>query len=304
MAWIEVTADIVEAAAESCQEVLEGLGALAVTFQETDSAPVLEPAPGTTPLWDKLKIVGLFDHHAPKQVILAALQAQCPEIPFTLSILPDQDWTRAWLEHFHPQRFGENFWIMPSDYPNPPDLGPNPVVLHLDPGLAFGTGTHPTTALCLSWLANNEIAQKTVIDFGCGSGILGIGACLLGAQQVWAIDHDPQAIIATQSNAAQNKIPENQICVMISEDNIKLPKVDVVLANILAEPLIRLAPMLQAHCLPNGHIVLSGILKEQAQNVLAAYQPWFEFAPIQEQDNWVCLVGTKKPVGDGSHPTV
>lgn len=294
MAWLEVTAQIPEAEADPCQATLEDLGAVAVTLLDASETPLLEPDPGATPLWDLLKITGLFDENTDKTRLKSKLRSTYPETDFSLTSLPEQDWTRAWLAHFHPQKFGKHLWIIPTDYPELPELGPEPVILTLDPGLAFGTGTHPTTALCLSWLANGEIKNKKVIDFGCGSGILGIAACLLGAAQVWALDHDPQAITATQQNALQNKIPSDNLKAHLSEDKAVLPEVDIVLANILAQPLIDLAPILQSHCRVNGHLVLSGILENQAKAVQAAYEVWFDFEPVAAEDGWVRLVGIKK----------
>lgn len=293
MAWLEVSGSISHKKAEHCQEILENLGAVAVSLIDPGQDPLLEPLPGTTPLWENLNIIGLFEATRDREQLAQQLQQQCPYLTFEISILPDQDWTRAWLEHFHPQRFGEHFWIIPTEYPNPPDLGPNPVVLTLDPGLAFGTGTHPTTALCLSWLANNDVAQYKVLDYGCGSGILGIAACLLGASTVWAIDQDPQAITATRSNAEQNGISPDQLQVQLNTQPEAIPVVDLILANILAEPLIALAPLLQHYCRPGGKIVLSGILDHQAMSVQNAYTPWFHFEPITHQDGWILLIGNK-----------
>lgn len=295
MGWIEVKGDIHRKKAKRCQEVLENLGAVAVSLMDPGVDPLFEPLPGTTPLWENLKIVGLFDDSVSKTALALQLQQQFPHMTFEIEPLPEQDWTRTWLEHFHPQAFGDRLWVMPSDYPDPPEMGPDPVILTLDPGLAWGTGTHATTALCLRWLANNQksIALLDVLDFGCGSGILGIAACLLGVHKVWAIDHDPQAITATRDNANRNAIPESQLCVQLNNHPEAVPTVDVILANILAMPLIELAPQLQGFCRLHGKIVLSGILENQAEQVMDAYRPWFTFEPVQVQEGWVLLIGTK-----------
>lgn len=273
MSWLEVTAIAPSALAESCSDALEALGALAVSFLEASDIPLLEPTPGTTPLWeDHLKVVGLFEENAP--VPLSELSEHFPQLEWSVTKLADQDWTRTWLEYFRPFQLGQRLWIMPTDT----------VVIKLDPGLAFGTGTHPTTALCLKWLDAHPPIGQEVIDYGCGSGILAIAAILLGAKKVWAVDYDPQALISTRENAKRNGISETQIQTVLP-DEVPNIKADTVLANILARPLIELAPKLQALC--SGHLVLSGLLTHQADEVKKAY-PNVNFE-MQTQEDWVCL---------------
>ncbi|KZY88469.1 ribosomal protein L11 methyltransferase, partial [Oleiphilus sp. HI0072] len=216
-----------------------------------------------------------------------------PELRF--EILENEDWTRKWIDNFKPIQFGRRLWICPSWHDIPE---PNAVNLMLDPGLAFGTGTHPTTALCLKWLdayALNDdgLNNKTVVDFGCGSGILGLAALLLGAKSVVGIDNDPQALLATQDNAKRNEVEAQQFPVYLPEDSPK-DQVDLVLANILAQPLHDLRSNIAALVKPKGKLILSGILEHQAAALVHDYEEWFEMDKPQLEDGWVCLTGTKK----------
>lgn len=279
MSWVEVHCEIEESSIDALSNQLEALGALAVSYFDATGVPLLEPKPGTTPFWQKMKCVGLFEANVNVAMIHQKLSQLFPALRFETQSLEDRDWTRTWLAHFRPMSFGERLWIMPS----------NVAVVKLDPGLAFGTGTHPTTALCLKWLNDHEI-PSTVIDYGCGSGILGIAAILLGAQKVWGIDYDPQALQSTKDNLHRNHLPEDAITTLLPEElPDPLPQVELILANILAEPLISLAPQLAQLCVPEGSLVLSGLLSHQIESVCEAYQPWFTFeTPVIEED-WVLL---------------
>lgn len=230
-----------------------------------------------------MKCVGLFSTDIDVNAIEMQLTQSFPELIFEAKPLEDQDWTRTWLAHFRPLSFGDRLWIMPS----------NVAVVKLDPGLAFGTGTHPTTALCLRWLNDHEIPPM-VIDYGCGSGILAIAAKLLGAQTVWAIDYDPQALQSTRENTLRNQLPSESILPYLPDElPTPLPEAGLVMANILAEPLITLAPRIAALCMPGGSLILSGLLSSQTDSVCAAYKDMFEFDPPVIEEDWALLSGKR-----------
>jgi len=269
-------------------DFFEAQGALSVTLADAADQPVFEPEPGTTPLWSATRITALFSADADLSAIKRALAghfgdsllervAQAP--------LEDQDWERVWLERFQPMCFGEHLWICPAGQRPQEEAGQ--VLIDLDPGLAFGTGTHPTTALCLAWLDRHPPHAQRVIDFGCGSGILAIAALKLGATRVWGVDIDPQALWASRENALRNQVAERLTTVL--PDALSAQNVDLLLANILANPLIELAPHLAGRLRPGGQLVLSGILSEQAAAVQSAYTPWFRFSAPAEQEGWVRL---------------
>lgn len=294
MSWLEVRIEIREQQLEELEDQLLELGALAVTLTDSEDHPVLEPAVGETPLWPKLTVTGLFSRDASKESISVSLSRMdfiqhVSAIRF--STLEDQQWERSWMERFKTMRFGKNLWIVPSttektDYPTDPDA----TIIHLDPGLAFGTGTHPTTALCLEWIDGEEFTGKTVIDYGCGSGILAIAAALKGAKIVYAIDNDPQAILATDENARRNKVSQQLSCALPGQE---LPRADIILANILTGPLIELAPKLTTQLKAGGKIVLSGIIEEQQGQVALAYAGLLDSAiDIETNDGWVRLCAT------------
>ena len=291
MAWLQLIIPTNETEADQLSDALMDQGAVSVTLQDMQDQPMLEPAIGTTPMWSQTRAVGLFDANQDlKQVILNLEQQLRKKIPdWKGEQLEDKDWVRAWMDDFKPMQFGEKLWVVPSTF-EPPQ--PEAANILLDPGLAFGTGTHPTTSMCLEWLDANPPVDKEVIDFGCGSGILAIGAILLGAKHAEAIDLDPQALIATIDNAEKNRVSHN-IKTYLPNDfpNQSAP---LLLANILASPLIELASYFADLTQANGDIVLSGILAEQAEDVLAAYQTNFDIQIWKQQGDWVCLAGTKK----------
>lgn len=293
MSFVEISFDVPEKNTIACSELLENLGALAVSYFDGANEPLLEPKPGTTPLWNSVKIVGLFPTTADLSHLRKTLFAFLPDLSLKVTTLEDREWSRVWLEHFKPMSFGEGFWVAPHEHPDIEKLEQQAIVLKLDPGLAFGTGTHPTTALCLEWLNHHRPIQQRVIDYGCGSGILGIAALLLGANQVDAVDYDPQALLSTRDNAERNGLQDSQIAVYSPETFIKAAPAQTVLANILAEPLIELAPQLRLLTAINGHIVLSGLLISQAESVQAAYRDWFSFAPVKSIEEWALLVGVR-----------
>lgn len=292
MPWLQLRIDTQRQQAEEIENALLCAGAASVTLEDNADQPILEPGLGETPIWDAVRITGLFeadiDIDEASQCAKMALGKPLPEHRWEL--LEDKDWVREWMKNYHPIHCGEQLWICPS-WLEPPE--PDAINLLLDPGLAFGTGTHPTTFLCLQWLSEQSIEQKTIIDYGCGSGILGIAALLLGADSATGTDIDPQALTASRENAVRNQIDPERFPVFLPE-NCPADAVDVMLANILAGPLTQLAPALNQHTKPGGLLCLSGILSSQAEMVIDAYKPWFDFNPIRQKDEWVCLTATKK----------
>lgn len=290
MSWVQVSIEVGGNQAAIATEVFTAAGALSVTVVDAGDEPLLEPAPGTTPLWADTRVTALFDPEVDPLQVESAIHAAFPAARLQLSVqrLEDRDWSSTWRDSFQAMQFGNHLWICPAG-DEPPD--PRAVVVQMDPGLAFGTGTHVTTALCLEWLAANPPRNKTVIDYGCGSGILAIAACKLGASRVCAVDIDPQALTATRDNAVRNSVAQ-QIEVM-SPDRLGERSVNLVLANILANPLIELAPSLAGSVCAQGQLLLTGILADQADGVMSAYRRWFDFSPPVHREEWVLLQGTK-----------
>ena len=268
-------------------------GASAVTLQDAKDQPLYEPKLGSTPLWKNTTVIGLFDAHEDMDTVSTLLRAESGLDPFPsykVEIVEDKDWEREWMTHFHPIRFGNKLWVCPS-WKEVPE--PDAVNLMLDPGLAFGTGTHPTTALCLEWLDQQEgLDSNTLIDYGCGSGILAIAALLLGAKKVTGVDLDPQALEATIDNAQRNNIAPEKLNVFLPED-FPVMQARYVVANILAGPLVSLAPKLAELVESGGHLALSGILAEQAEDIIHAYGPWFEMEKPVIQEGWVLISGKR-----------
>jgi ribosomal protein L11 methyltransferase len=267
------------------EDALFELGAVAVTLEDAADDPVLEPGPGETPLWPTVVVKALFDPHTDPASLQRALAESLPGTPPPrLEMLADQAWERVWLEDFRPMRFGRRLWVCPGGLPAG---DADAIRIELDPGLAFGTGTHPTTALCLEWLDGQDLGGCSVVDYGCGSGILAIAAARLGAAHVLAVDIDPQALIATRDNAARNHVAS---ALTVTGDPTLAPRsADVLLANILAGPLVELAPRFAAALVPGGRLALSGLLPEQADAVTAAYRPWFHIGTTTMRDGWVLL---------------
>ncbi|MGQ3058531.1 MAG: 50S ribosomal protein L11 methyltransferase [Nevskia sp.] len=288
--WIELA--VASHHPEFAEEILLACGALSVTMTDAADVPVLEPLPGETPLWPATITRGLFNAGTDLDTVRAALAEQLPDgdtAGTELLTVEDRDWVRAWLDHAEAMQFGERLWICPTGCEV---TAQDAVIVHLDPGLAFGTGTHPSTSMCLDWLSLNAIDGAAVLDYGCGSGVLAIAALKLGAASALAIDIDPQAITATLDNAATNQVAERIRCAGI--DHPPLPQFDLVLANILARPLIELAPKLAAATRTGGHVVLAGLLERQAEEVRAAYAPWFDFEADGERDGWNRISGVKR----------
>lgn len=290
MPWIQIRINATAKTADKVSNMLLGRGAQAVTFMDAQDVPVYEPLPGETPLWGETEVMGLFDAETdPAPTIAFFQQIFGEDVGYKVEQLEDKDWVREWMDHFHPMQFGERLWICPSwrDVPNP-----DAVNVMLDPGLAFGTGTHPTTALCLQWLDGLDLAGKTVVDFGCGSGILGIAALKLGAARVIGIDIDPQAIQASRDNAERNGVA-GQIELYLPADQPQDVEADVVVANILAGPLRELAPLIAGHGKPGSLMALSGVLESQAPELETIYGKWFDMDPTAVKEEWCRLSGRK-----------
>ena len=291
MPWIQIRLYATAKTANKLSNMLMGQGAQAVTYMDAQDNPVYEPLPGETKLWGETLVTGLFDAETDPAPIIAFFQQIFGEdVGYKVEQLEDKDWVREWMDHFHPMQFGKRLWICPSwrDVPNP-----DAVNVMLDPGLAFGTGTHPTTALCLQWLDGLDLAGKTVVDFGCGSGILGIAALKLGAARVIGIDIDPQAIQASRDNAERNGVAE-QLELFLPEDQPKALQADILVANILAGPLRELAPLMNELVRPGGLLALSGVLETQAVELEQIYGQWFDMEPTAVREEWCRLSGVKR----------
>ncbi|MBB6342226.1 ribosomal protein L11 methyltransferase [Pseudomonas fluvialis] len=292
MPWLQVRLAITPEQAETYEDALLEVGAVSVTFMDAEDQPIFEPDLGTTPLWSHTHLLALFEADTDPDNLVAHLQLLTGgELPqHQIEQIEDQDWERSWMDNFQPMRFGQRLWIVPSWHEAPE---PEAVNLLLDPGLAFGTGTHPTTSLCLQWLDGQALEGCTVLDFGCGSGILAIAALLLGAERAVGTDIDPQALEASRDNAGRNGIAAERFPLYLPGD-MPAGTYDVVVANILAGPLVQLAPTISAHVRPGGRLALSGILAEQADEVRAAYSDLFELDPTAVQDGWVRISGVRR----------
>ena len=291
MEWRQFVMNLGTMPAERVEEVFARHGAQAVTLSDAGDSPVLEPGPGETPLWGEVRISGLFSASANFDALRSDLlrSFQLTRLPeHRIDTLEDRVWEREWLKDFRPMQFGRRLWICPGTY----DVeAQNAVVVHLDPGLAFGTGTHPTTALCLEWLDGLDLAGRRVLDYGCGSGILSVAALMLGARSVTAVDIDPQAITATRQNAERNDVA-GRLKTMLGADELDAGY-DVVVANILATPLIRHAGRICEGLVPGGAIALSGILEQQAATVTDAYRHKVDFEPPFVRAPWARLTGKR-----------
>jgi len=297
MSWIEIVAEVDRAQAEQFSDALMELGALSVSVEDadegTDAEQPLFGEPGMEPkeaAWEHSRVVALTptDFNHAELLELAAVQCNMAVPTHTLRSVADQDWVRLTQSQFEPMQIGERIWVVPS-WHSAPD--PDAIILELDPGLAFGTGSHPTTRLCMEWLEKNAPIGKSVMDYGCGSGILAIVAKKLGAGKVDGVDIDPQAITSAEFNALRNKCEID----FSLPNKISATTYDVVVANILSNPLKLMAPMLATKVTPGGMLVLSGVLARQAEEVAAAYAPWLAMSVWQEREGWVALVG-QRPV--------
>ncbi|MFJ5484841.1 50S ribosomal protein L11 methyltransferase [Pectobacterium actinidiae] len=295
MPWIQLKINTSGKVAEQLGDVMMESGAVSVTFQDTHDNPVFEPLPGETRLWGDTDAIALYDAETDMGAVIAILEQEPllgAGFKHKIEQLEDKDWEREWMDNFHPMQFGKRLWICPS-WREIPD--PNAVNVMLDPGLAFGTGTHPTTALCLQWLDGLDLEGKTIIDFGCGSGILAIAALKLGAARAIGIDIDPQAIQASRDNAQRNGVSE-RLELYLPKDQPADLSADVVVANILAGPLRELAPLISDLPKAGGHLGLSGVLATQAEGVAEAYADKFTLDPVAEREEWCRITGIRKAV--------
>lgn len=292
MPWLQLIINSDRQSAQNIEDALLEAGAASVTFEDNADEPILEPALGETPLWQQTRVTGLFDAATDTTAVDAFLRQQLQGTPLDCrwSPLEDRDWEREWMKHYQPIQCGQRLWICPSWLAPPREDAIN---LLLDPGLAFGTGTHPTTFLCLQWLDAIDLSGKTITDYGCGSGILAIATLLLGAASANCVDIDPQALTATCDNAQRNGLPLEQIPVFLPEQAPTEPT-DLVIANILAGPLVSLAPKLAALTKHGGLLCLSGLIETQAEEVMASYAHWFDFDPPAQQEQWIRLTAIKR----------
>ena len=293
MPWLQLRLNADESTAEKYSDWLSACGAQAVTFIDAHDTPIYEPLPGDEVIyWHNTVVMGLFDASHDMDKVLNYLRSIHPDkanMAYKLEQLEDKDWEREWMENFHPMQFGQRLWICPS-WKAVPD--PEAVNVMLDPGLAFGTGTHPTTALCLRWLDGLDLAGKTVVDFGCGSGILSLAALKLGAKKVIGIDIDPQALQASLDNAKRNHC-QDRLALYLPKDQPSC-QVDIVVANILAGPLKELAPVIIEFLATGSQLALSGVLEEQAASLQDIYGQYCQMDDYVVEDEWVRLSGVRK----------
>ncbi|MDJ0741201.1 MAG: 50S ribosomal protein L11 methyltransferase [Gammaproteobacteria bacterium] len=290
--WLQTHLTVDKSRAPLVELLFDRLGAVAVTLGDAGDEPMLEPPPGAMPLWQATRVTGLFVGDTDADALRSAInQALATDVSRSLAVetVDDQDWERAWLARFRPLRFGRRLWIRPSGSEID---APDAVVVDLDPGLAFGTGTHATTALCLAWLDGHAPRGRDVIDFGSGSGVLAIAALKLGAAHAVAVDHDPQALLASRDNARRNAVDDRLD--VVHGDGFTAYTADIVIANILANTLVDLADRIGALVRPGGDLVLSGILQPQTDVVVAAYAAQFDFDAPRVDDDWVLLHGHRR----------
>ena len=305
MPFLELTLRCRQSEQPRYEHALEDVGALAVTMLDADAETpeeqaILEPGVGETPLWDEISLSALFSHDADALLLLAALEAFDPGLDWSgagFRRVEDQDWERAWMDQYAPLRFGTRTFIVPWNQELPEDArAPDAAVVRLDPGLAFGSGTHPTTSLCLQWLdalsSEGRLRDVTVLDFGCGSGILALAALRLGATRAVGIDNDPQALVATRDNAVRNGV--DQALVVFAPEDAPTGTYPVVVANILASALDALAPELAARTAPGGRIALSGILAGQQDALLQRFAPWFDRLSVAQEGDWIRIDGVRR----------
>jgi len=299
MSWLELKVTVRAEQQAPLESALEDLGALSVTLSDADvdtpdERAIFEPGVGETPLWQSLVLQALFAADTDRAGLVHALTdlvgGLAPD-QLIFRDIADQEWTRVWMDQFHPMQFGRHLWIYPWNIEPPADA--NLVVVRLDPGLAFGSGTHPTTAMCLEWLDGTALAGKSVIDFGCGSGVLAIAALKLGAAHLTGVDNDAQALEASRENAGRNGVSEKMDLYL--PQHFPQIQADVLIANILAGPLADLAPKFAAHTAPGGALALSGILRGQEAELLERYAQWFDALQATYREDWVRIDGVRRP---------
>lgn len=292
MTWWQFSLNCRASELDQVEDLLLQLGASSLSIADAGDEPIYEPLPGTTPLWQESVLTATFDAAADPETLWQQISSALPP-HLTADLrrhgLEERDWEEAYKNHFQPIQCAQDLWIVPS-WSTPPD--PRATIIELDPGLAFGTGSHPTTALCLAWLAANRPGGSSVIDYGCGSGILAIAAVKLGAAAVTALDIDKQALAATEANLRANRVDRSRVRV-IDPGDIDDKPADLLIANILAGLLVELEPRFAALVKKGGQILLSGILKSQLEDIQLAYRTDFELAPAETREDWACISGTR-----------
>ncbi|MBP8099038.1 MAG: 50S ribosomal protein L11 methyltransferase [Acinetobacter sp.] len=297
MKWLQIHITVDQAQVDYTETLLSSLGAVSVTLDDAENQELLEPLPGETPLWNKVIVTGIYAQEDDEEIDVTALETfiktQMPEAPLRSEFMEDQEWERTWMDAYEPIQIAEKYWIVPQWMEAPE---PDAVNIKLDPGLAFGTGNHASTFLCLQWLGKTDVKDKIVIDYGCGSGILGVAALLLGAKKVYATDIDPQAVHATQQNAELNGVLDNLYVGLPEEFNetFKNQKADVFVANILASPLMALAPEFSTLIKSEGEFALAGVIKEQVDDVSAVYSEFFDILDVEEREEYWCRISGKR----------
>ncbi|MDC9715096.1 MAG: 50S ribosomal protein L11 methyltransferase [Gammaproteobacteria bacterium] len=292
MDWMQLTLKTSKQQADFVSEVLMGLGSVSVTFSDTNDDAIFEPKVGETPLWQNVTITALFDVGIEQDYVKDTLEQICDTNEVNFALLKDRVWEDECKKDFHAMQFGKRLWICPS-WEDSARLPSDAVVIDMDPGLAFGTGTHQTTDLCLQYLDENPPIGQSVIDYGSGTGILAIATVKLGANQAVCVDNDPQAVIATLSNIKNNQL-EPQISALHTDNERQLEKVDLLIANILAKPLVDLCVHFSTLVKSGGQLVLSGILHDQVERVLSAYGEYFSELSVMQKDDWCRVNGTRK----------
>ncbi len=287
MKWLQIHITVDQAQVDFTETLLSSLGAVSVTLDDAENQDLLEPLPGETPLWNKVIVTGIYAQDEGEEIDVAALEtfirAQMPDAPLRSEFLEDQVWERSWMDYYEPIQIAEKFWIVP-EWLEPPEA--DAVNIKLDPGLAFGTGNHASTFLCPQWLGKTNVKDKVVIDYGCGSGILGVAALLLGAKKVYATDIDPQAVLATKQNAELNGVLKNLYVGLPEEFNetIGNEKADILVANILAGPLMMLAPEFATLIKSEGEFALAGVIEEQVAEVSSVYSEFFDIVQVEKRE--------------------
>ena len=300
MKWLQIHITVEQAQVDFTETLLSSLGAVSVTLDDAENQDLLEPLPGETPLWNKVIVTGIYAQEEGEEIDVTALETfirtQLPTEPMRSEFLEDQVWERSWMDYYEPIQIGEKYWIVP-EWIEPPEA--DAVNIKLDPGLAFGTGNHASTFLCLQWLGKTDVKDKVVIDYGCGSGILGVAALLLGAKKVYATDIDPQAVLATKQNAELNGVLENLYVGLPEEFNaeFKNQQADILVANILAGPLMSLAKEFSTLIKSEGEFALAGVIEEQVTDVSSIYSEFFDIVEVEKrEETWCRISGSRKAV--------